>query len=247
MAKSASPSPRRLSTGVAAEQPAATVRIRNNQRRSRANRKAYVASLERKLEEYSARGIQATVEMQSAARAVATENQRLRALLCKIGVSPDEVTAYLQSFRAPDGPSPATTSEELAADRIQKPSTRQGHDDDPSGKVTAPEERVRSPAPVDARNIHGPRRTEYHPIDTDTDCGLQDSPPRAGGTSRLCSSGSSGSSTLETPCETAASIILRMRGQDDESAVYSRFGCENGFPQGCRIRNTDLFQIMDEV
>ncbi|KEF62130.1 uncharacterized protein A1O9_00102 [Exophiala aquamarina CBS 119918] len=49
-----------------------------NQRASRARRKDYVASLELKVREYEARGVQATEQVQNAARHVAEENRVLK-------------------------------------------------------------------------------------------------------------------------------------------------------------------------
>ena len=76
-----------------------TVQNRNNQRRSRARRKEFVADLQRRLQEYERRGVEATLEMQRAARSISLENQRLRALLAARGVPQHEITAYLS---APD-------------------------------------------------------------------------------------------------------------------------------------------------
>ncbi|KAG7434737.1 hypothetical protein Forpi1262_v003883 [Fusarium oxysporum f. sp. raphani] len=57
------------------------VRIRDNQRRSRARHKEYVEGLQKKLQDYERRGVEATLEMQQAARSVAVENSRLKILL----------------------------------------------------------------------------------------------------------------------------------------------------------------------
>ncbi|KAK1918847.1 hypothetical protein P3342_010318 [Pyrenophora teres f. teres] len=56
-------------------------RIRDNQRRSRARRKEYLQELEAKLRSYEQIGIEASSEIQSAARRVLDENKKLRALL----------------------------------------------------------------------------------------------------------------------------------------------------------------------
>jgi hypothetical protein len=54
------------------------VRVRDNQRRSRARRKEYLQELEAKLRRWEASGVQASVDIQTAARAVQAENARLR-------------------------------------------------------------------------------------------------------------------------------------------------------------------------
>ncbi|KAF0641566.1 hypothetical protein FPSE5266_05806 [Fusarium pseudograminearum] len=74
------------------------VRIRDNQRRSRARHKEYVEGLQKKLQDYERRGVEATLEMQQAARSVAVENSRLKILLGYHGVTNDDVEKFLQSF-----------------------------------------------------------------------------------------------------------------------------------------------------
>lgn len=69
-------------------------RIRENQRRSRARRKEYIQDVERRLAEYEQRGIEATQEMQAAARNVAMENSRLRMMLAQRGVHEHEIQDF---------------------------------------------------------------------------------------------------------------------------------------------------------
>ncbi|KFY01389.1 hypothetical protein V490_00938 [Pseudogymnoascus sp. VKM F-3557] len=64
-------------------------RIRNNQRRSRARRKEYLQEIEGQLRQCELTGIEASPEIQSAARKVLEENRRLRTLLVQHGVNPD--------------------------------------------------------------------------------------------------------------------------------------------------------------
>lgn len=80
------------------------VRIRDNQRRSRARHKEYVEGLQKKLQDHEKRGIEATLEMQQAARNVAVENSRLRILLGYHGVKSEDIDKFLQTF-----PDQATT------------------------------------------------------------------------------------------------------------------------------------------
>lgn len=76
------------------ETPASASRNRDHQRRSRARRREYVADLQQRLQQYERRGVEATLEMQQASRAVALENQMLRALLYARGVSQQEIDVY---------------------------------------------------------------------------------------------------------------------------------------------------------
>ncbi|KAL8925818.1 MAG: hypothetical protein Q9208_003315 [Pyrenodesmia sp. 3 TL-2023] len=55
-----------------------TTRIRDNQRRSRARRKAYLEELEAKVRTYEAQGVEAASEIQAAARRVVEQNQELK-------------------------------------------------------------------------------------------------------------------------------------------------------------------------
>ncbi|KAF2838760.1 hypothetical protein M501DRAFT_907401, partial [Patellaria atrata CBS 101060] len=60
-------------------------RIRDNQRRSRARRKEYLQELEWKYRNCEQLGVEASAEIQLAARRVLEENKRLRALLKQKG------------------------------------------------------------------------------------------------------------------------------------------------------------------
>ncbi|KAK6362640.1 hypothetical protein TWF730_000095 [Orbilia blumenaviensis] len=204
-----------------ADKPA-KARIRDNQRRSRANKKEYVASLEQKIAEYNARGIQATIEMQAAARAVALENERLRMLLGEVGVTPERVNSYLDSFSL--SPEPQNQNQEV----ISNPSIC-GNGDGATKACSGP----RGPRKPKSETVLQPQ-----PESRLRACLNETSPS-------LCSQ-PSGDSNLETPCEAAASIILQMKGHEDAETLYAKFGCQGGSVGTCTIKNTDLFRIMDE-
>ncbi|KAF2845507.1 hypothetical protein T440DRAFT_511575 [Plenodomus tracheiphilus IPT5] len=70
-------------------------RIRDNQRRSRARRKEYLLELEAKLRSCEQVGIEASSEIQTAARRVLDENRKLRSLLYERGASEPEIVAAL--------------------------------------------------------------------------------------------------------------------------------------------------------
>ncbi|KAH7089258.1 hypothetical protein FB567DRAFT_328778 [Paraphoma chrysanthemicola] len=70
-------------------------RIRDNQRRSRARRKEYLQELEAKIRSCEQVGIEASSEIQLAARKVLDENKKLRSLLHERGVSEPEVVVAL--------------------------------------------------------------------------------------------------------------------------------------------------------
>ena len=77
-------------------------RIRDNQRRSRARRKEYLQELEARLRQCELQGIEASAEIQVAARRVADENRKLRGLLAQHGIPDDHVEAYIQSSPTAD-------------------------------------------------------------------------------------------------------------------------------------------------
>ncbi|KAE8447666.1 hypothetical protein EG329_010472 [Mollisiaceae sp. DMI_Dod_QoI] len=83
-----------------AKEKANLARIRDNQRRSRARRKEYLQELEARLRQCELQGIEASSEIQMAARRVADENKKLRGLLAQHGVADDSVEAYLQTLPA---------------------------------------------------------------------------------------------------------------------------------------------------
>ncbi|KAH7394911.1 hypothetical protein DE146DRAFT_678726 [Phaeosphaeria sp. MPI-PUGE-AT-0046c] len=70
-------------------------RIRDNQRRSRARRKEYLQEIEAKLRSCEQIGIEASSEIQTAARKVIDENRALRSLLHQRGVSESEIVIAL--------------------------------------------------------------------------------------------------------------------------------------------------------
>ncbi|KAL6884229.1 hypothetical protein HDV57DRAFT_450438 [Trichoderma longibrachiatum] len=76
-------------------QKANLARIRDNQRRSRARRREYIAELEQRLRAYELSGVEASSEVQLAARRVAEENRQLRELLHKHGFQDEYVSSFL--------------------------------------------------------------------------------------------------------------------------------------------------------
>lgn len=71
-------------------------RLRDNKRNDRSRQKEYVADLERTVNEYRQRGVQATKEVQLSALKVVRENARLRQLLQKSGVDDSTIEAWLR-------------------------------------------------------------------------------------------------------------------------------------------------------
>jgi len=85
-----------------ASEKANLARIRDNQRRSRARRKEYLQELEARLRQCELQGIEASAEIQQAARRVADENKKLRSLLAQHGIGEDNIEGYLQRSQTSD-------------------------------------------------------------------------------------------------------------------------------------------------
>lgn len=106
-------------------------RIRDNQRRSRARRKEYQQGLEQRVRMYEEQGIEASTEVQQAARHVSEENRNLRALLRHHGVSRAEIDSYLQSSKGPAGAAgaamTAVTAATSPANSLSLSETADGH------------------------------------------------------------------------------------------------------------------------
>lgn len=83
----------------AAQDKANLTRIRDNQRRSRARRKEYLQEIEQRLRAYEQQGVEASAEIQQAARRVVDENRKLRTLLNDNDVDDATIEAYLQASR----------------------------------------------------------------------------------------------------------------------------------------------------
>ncbi|KAH7145842.1 hypothetical protein B0J13DRAFT_328956 [Dactylonectria estremocensis] len=72
-------------------------RVRDNQRRSRARRREHLAELEHRIRTYELQGIEASSEVQLAARRVAEENRVLRGIIAGQGISNEYVASVLQA------------------------------------------------------------------------------------------------------------------------------------------------------
>ncbi|KAG6006413.1 hypothetical protein E4U21_007079 [Claviceps maximensis] len=89
---------RRYGSRASSNQRANLARIRDNQRRSRARRREYMQELEQKLRACELQGVEASTEVQIAARRVADENVKLRELLHKHGATDEYIAQYLQEY-----------------------------------------------------------------------------------------------------------------------------------------------------
>ena len=243
--------------------PAKAARIRNNQRRSRARHREFVEDLKARVREYERRGVQATLEMRQAARAVALENARLRSLLALRGVSEEEIEAYLASFHH----------------HHHHDNNNDNNNAQPSGDPTFPRQAGRpmshaaSPAPAldmlavladaSAQQTGYGQSAQYLPAAMRTGgVEARGRVPEACTPSSSSSSGSSGKSTenakrnpsapgektasshLEMSCTAAAEIMASISYRDrSEELAREALGCSG--PGECFVKNTKLFELLE--
>lgn len=246
--------------------PASSLLNRENQRRSRKRRREFVEDLQRRVLEYEQGGIQATVEMQKAARAVAAENSALRTLLASRGVSEDEIKAFLSSQasfpRHSNQTLDGTTGNCLARPLSSIPASAPLRVD-----------RSHTSSSFVSRKLQDSASSITPSIESVGECHRQQNipneRPRRGLLSNMSSTSSresgiddiarvdldydyppdqpphSPAASLEKSCEEAAAILAQLRGHTDRTMARMALGCAG--TQDCVVRNTDLLQLMGEM
>lgn len=238
--------------------PANASRIRDNQRRSRARRKEYVEELQRQVQEYEKQGVQASLDIQKAARDVSIENSRLRMLLAQRGVDGPAVDAYLQSFE--NSPHPDTSLSPAAEHPLDQQQQQQ------------PVKREHSqppPPPPLPQTSHGGRHLDPLSVLADASTQLQTSttpvpaphyshstreakpfaPPPTTYTPSHPGGGNAAfgpaASPLQMSCNAAARIIADMQGHVDHRQARAVLGC-SPYEQECVVNNINLFRILEQ-
>ncbi|KAI1736499.1 hypothetical protein F4680DRAFT_254854 [Xylaria scruposa] len=199
--------------------PPDTAQNRENQQRSRARRREYLASLEARVRDFESREVQATLAMQRAAREVAWVNERLMELLAARGVTREEVDEFLRRAGKDADAQDANRGSQArrVSFRVEDVGSCQGVE---NGKV----------------NDHGRdiADTQMGIISTATDEQRTNT-----------SSADESRSAHVTSCDDAASIIADFQGHGDVSHARKVLGC--GDAAKCHVKNTRLFQLMDEA
>ncbi|KAH7368700.1 hypothetical protein B0T11DRAFT_66742 [Plectosphaerella cucumerina] len=243
------PTKRARKSTAQTKDPANASRIRDNQRRSRARRKEYVEELQRQVQEYEKQGVQASLDIQKAARDVSIENSRLRTLLSHRGVSAPEVDAYLRSFDGiahPDGPLP-------------------------DHHLVKREHSLPLPLPPTQQHTVSHRTTSLDPLSVLADASTQVSSSTAASaaphfheqrTVKACrtpqqqapppptqqhhaSAYPPAASPLQMSCNAAARIIADMQGHSDARHARASLGC-SPYEQDCVVNNVALFRILEQ-
>lgn len=215
--------------------------------------------LQRKIRAHETQGVQATLDMQRAARSVALENARLRSLLASKGVSEDEVEKYLAS------PVEGQSRREERTERVCCPERMPG-----GSEVVARDTTPNSPASTSSTatdagafmclkrlvNEDGP-----HPFGS-LETQLETSPNRTlsiDSRARLETPDSAAStpdteqttlpslrmmslSPHDMSCSAAAEIIAGSHGHDDDSMARTALGCTG--VSHCVIRNTQVLEVL---
>ncbi|KAK3298713.1 uncharacterized protein B0H64DRAFT_80957 [Chaetomium fimeti] len=237
----------------------AAARIRNNQRRSRARHREFVDELKAKVREYERQGVQATMEMRHAARKVALENSRLRALLASRGVTDEELSSYLAQFDdQPSGPLPTAALTPPTDEASPLPARSDSHsgssranrdvpdDESASGLKrlavaadTTPRQTCCGPttrcSAIDGRDVQEPAAQPSPPADQAN----QPSPSPSPNTPNTTGS------HLEMSCTAAAQIMANMSRDGNKELAREALGCTGA--EECLVKNTLVFQLLDSA
>jgi hypothetical protein len=208
----------------------ASARIRENQRRSRARRKEYIQELEMRLQRYDRLGVQATTEVQAAARRVAEQNAALRSFLNELGKSDSEIEEYLcrSSGTESSASPPQTTPPVVPSEGIVPMHMSNG--------ARPRTEAVPQPSPAPFRKYSKP------PLPPNTDTSGNPQFSGSGASSMPISPAPSDQGLRNanmTSCEDAARIIARMRGHYNEEDVRAELGCSTN--KHCTVENITIF------
>lgn len=231
-----------------------------SQQRSRARGKALIDDLSREIEEYKHRGAEATREMRNAARAIAIENRRLRALLGLYGVSEGEISRYLSRAASgiPEirrGRIEYTTyrvnpAEYMAAGRRRIPEMSQTSpimSTRSSSTITSSADEIQRHRSSDEASYYQRPRDDYRQglkyLEGETSANILPSMSNGFGPPVPSTTDAGRTGALETPCDTAAAILAGLHDQTDAAPARSALGCAD--TSSCPVRTTANFGLKD--
>lgn len=206
--------------------------------------------LQRKVRDYEIRGVQATLDMQRAARAVALENSRLRTLLSNKGVSEDEVENYLASPEEQcevNDHRRATKGRPMASDTLgQRPPSSPASPTatiTDTGAVMCLKRLVNDDGPHPFGTLElQPSELTTRALKMDIQAQSQEREPNTSLRTSLPPLHSLSLSPHEMSCSAAAEIIAGAHGHGDECRARSELGCADS--SNCVIRNTKVLQVL---
>lgn len=212
------------------------------------------------MQEYEKQGVQASLDIQKAARDVSIENARLRTLLSHRGVSGPEVDAYLRSFEGlaqPDGPLPdhhhVKREHSLPLPLPPPPpSSSSAHRTaplDPLSVLADASTQVSTGSSASSASYHEPPRA-VKPCCTPQQQHQTPLPPPPPSQYQhqhhhTPSSYPPAASPLQMSCNAAARIIADMQGHGDSRHARASLGC-SPYEQECVVNNVTLFRILEQ-
>ncbi|KAL8948587.1 MAG: hypothetical protein Q9222_005238 [Ikaeria aurantiellina] len=248
-----------MSTAASGNRETATIRVRDNQRRSRARRREYVEELEKRVHNFERSGAQASVEIQAAARKVAYENTLLRRLLEQHGIMGNEIEAYIRGESAHTNVASKTAAVTTSMLRDYRSPTSADSTSSLGRKIVmqAPTQSRCCPAPtvVDSDDCHTPvappsttpvsaPNTHKPSLESTFNQSIRLSPAPIKMKQEIGPQIQAASMDDTTDCETAARIIANMRGCDDTEGVRAELGCASN--AHCTVKNTTVFNAMNK-
>ncbi|KAF2003604.1 hypothetical protein P154DRAFT_572793 [Amniculicola lignicola CBS 123094] len=225
------------------------VRVRDNQRRARARQKELIEEMRGKIQEYEQQGVQASAELQRAARKVAWENVQLRKLLVGVGVGQEKIEEYLEQCKTHEtgaeglklGLGPVQRMGNTVAASIENPVDASCLK---TGETDQSQYQSLGFGSLDHINIdHLP----HHGEPSHEDMAMvqpqgTSQPPEEGAYEQELEPGPR-TDQQETSCVIAANIIAGMRWHTDPEETLAALGC-NGSRE-CSVKNTTVFRVMD--
>lgn len=230
---------------------ATLIRVRDNQRRSRARRKEYIQHLEQRLRTFESQGVVAAQEIQQAGRKVAKENALLRSLLVLRGVTADEIEAFLKSHA--EFPPQAMPCSASAISRPVAPPVEPSVDPG----VSQPAPLARSNTWLKREYLDDGNLSSFDPpVKVHADTNSLEWSTEQPSLTTIPADMSESEYTLHqfngehrekgnfTSCESAARIIASLRGIGDTHDLRSELGC--GTEANCMVKNLSLFEMLDK-
>ena len=210
--------------------PAQTEKNRVNQRNFRARRQVYIRELQEEIRTLKEERLQATKEVQTAAREVLDENRKLRWIIERdLGVGGRELDAYLAGV-TPQTHQP-TSNINTSRIHLATPSLKLNLSSTAQSSTHTSALIPNQPPP--ASELHENRRPDEPIFAQDVTLPPGTSLPPA----------SSGKNKGDRSCEEAAMIIASLRSGASSDEIYSELGCSAN--KSCAVNNLSVFELLD--
>ena len=209
---------------------AQTEKNRVNQRNFRARRQVYIRELQEEIRALKEERLQATKEVQTAAREVLEENRKLRWVIERsLGVSGRELDVYLNGV-TPQGHQP-TSNSNTSPTYLATPSSKQYTMSTVQTSTSSPAFNPNQP----------PRRLDSHEDRRPNESIFVQDVILPNATS--VPSDSYIKTKGDRSCEEAAMIIASLRSGVSSDDIYSELGCSTD--KSCAVNNMSVFELLD--